>query len=94
MLKPLDDRVVVKPIKTKNESEGGIVIPDVAKDRPTRGEVLAIGEGRLLDSGVRAPVDVSVGDQVLFGKYVGQEIDFEGETFLILRENDLIATVS
>lgn len=94
MLKPLDDRVVVRPVAADKQTEGGIVIPDVASKKPTTGEVLAVGEGRILEDGTRAPVDVSIGDRVLFTAYSGSLVEFEGEELLILNESDLIATVN
>jgi len=92
-LNPLDDRVVVKPIEAEETTAGGIVLPDTAKEKPQRGEVLAVGPGRLLDSGERCPVSVSVGDEVLFSKYGGTEIEVDGEELKILRESDILAKI-
>ncbi|HID21019.1 MAG TPA: co-chaperone GroES [Planctomycetaceae bacterium] len=92
-LNPLDDRVVVKPIEAEETTAGGIVLPDTAKDKPQRGEVLAVGPGRLLDSGERCPVSVAVGDEVLFSKYGGTEIEVDGEELKILRESDILAKI-
>src|SRR5690625_2726911 len=90
-LKPLGDRVVVKPIEQEETTAGGIVLPDTAKEKPQQGEVLAVGTGKLLDNGERVALDVKVGDKVLYAKYGGTEIKQDGETYLILRENDILA---
>lgn len=92
-LKPLGDRVVVKPIEQDEKTPGGIVLPDTAKEKPQRGEVLAVGNGKLLDNGERVPLDVKVGDKILYAKYGGTEVKLGGETYLILRENDILAIV-
>ena len=92
-LKPLDDRVVVKPLEAEERTAGGIVLPDAAKEKPQRGKVVAVGPGRLLDSGERVAVSVVVGDEVLFGKYGGTEIEVDGEEVKILRESDILAKV-
>jgi chaperonin GroES len=92
-LNPLDDRVVVQPLAAEETTAGGIVLPDTAKEKPQRGKVVAVGPGRLLDSGERCAVSVSVGDEVLFGKYGGTEIEVEGEEVKILRESDILAKV-
>ena len=92
-LKPLDDRVVVQPLEAEEKTAGGIVLPDAAKEKPQRGKVLAVGPGRLLDSGERVAVGVQVGDQVLFGKYGGTDIEVEGEDVKILRESDILAKI-
>src|SRR6218665_3418453 len=88
-LKPLDDRVVVKPLEAEERTAGGIVLPDAAKEKPQRGKVVAVGPGRLLDSGERCAVSVVVGDEVLFGKYGGTEIEVDGQDVKILRESDI-----
>ncbi|MBL8816218.1 MAG: co-chaperone GroES [Planctomyces sp.] len=90
-INPLDDRVVVRPNEAEEKTAGGIVLPDAAKEKQQRGTVVAVGPGRLLDSGERAPVSVQVGDQVLFGKYGGTEIEVDGEDVKILRESDILA---
>ncbi|MBN2711862.1 MAG: co-chaperone GroES [Planctomycetes bacterium] len=90
-LRPLDDRVVVKRLEAEEKTSGGIILPDAAKEKPQRGEVIAVGAGKLLDSGTRATPDVKKGDIVLFGKYSGTEVKVEGEEFLIMRENDILA---
>ena len=92
-LKPLDDRVVVQPLEAEETTAGGIVLPDAAKEKPQRGNVVAVGPGRLLDSGERVAVSVKVGDQVLFGKYGGTDIEVEGEEVKILRESDILAKI-
>ncbi|MGD9853547.1 MAG: co-chaperone GroES [Planctomycetaceae bacterium] len=92
-LNPLDDRVVVRPVDAEEKTAGGIVLPDTAKEKPQRGKVLAVGPGRLLDSGERCAVSVTVGDQVLFGKYGGTEIEVDGVDVKILRESDILAKV-
>ena len=92
-LKPLDDRVVVSPLDAEETTAGGIVLPDSAKEKPQRGKVVAVGPGRLLDSGERCPVALSIGDEVLFGKYGGTEIEVDGEEIKILRESDILAKI-
>jgi chaperonin GroES len=93
-LKPLDDRVVVEPLTAEEKTAGGIVLPDAAKEKPQRGKVLAVGPGRLLDSGERCPVAVKVGDEVLFAKYGGTEIEIDKKEVKILRESDILAKVT
>ncbi|MBC7340558.1 MAG: co-chaperone GroES [Firmicutes bacterium] len=90
-LKPLADRVVVKPLTQEERTKGGIVLPDTAKDKPQEGEVLAVGPGRILDNGTRVEMEVKVGDRVIFSKYSGTEIKIEGEEYLIMRESDILA---
>ena len=92
-LNPLDDRVVIEPLEAEETTAGGIVLPDAAKEKSQRGKVLAVGPGKLLDSGERSPVGVVVGDEVLFGKYGGTEIEVEGKDVKILREADILAKV-
>src|SRR5690606_7810844 len=92
-LVPLGDRVVVKAVEQEERTKGGIVLPDTAKEKPQEGEVLAVGTGRLLDSGERVPLEVQVGDRVVFSKYGGTEIKLEGEEYIILRESDILAVV-
>jgi chaperonin GroES len=93
-LKPLDDRVVVEPLTAEEKTAGGIVLPDAAKEKPQRGKVIAIGPGRLLDSGERNPIALVVGDEVLFAKYGGTEIEVDGKDVKILRESDILAKVA
>lgn len=90
-LKPLADRVVVKPIERETVSRGGIVLPDTAKEKPQEGKVVAVGEGRLSDDGKRLPMDVKVGDIVVYAKYGGTEIKVNDEELIILRESDILA---
>ena len=92
-LKPLDDRIVVEPLSAEETTAGGIVLPDAAQEKPQRGKVLAVGPGKLLDSGERCECGVSVGDEVLFGKYGGTEIEVDGREIKILRESDVLAKV-
>ena len=92
-LQPLGDRVVVKPAEREETTKSGIVIPDTAKEKPQRGSVIAVGKGRRDDDGDRIPMDVSVGDTVLFAKYAGTEFKFEDEEYLILSEKDILAKV-
>jgi len=92
-LRPLDDRVVVRRLEAEEKTAGGIILPDAAKEKPQKGEVVAVGEGKLLDSGKRATPDVKVGDTVLFGKYAGTEVKVDDEDLLIMRESDILAKV-
>lgn len=93
-LKPLGDRIIVKPLEAENKSKGGIVLPDSAKEKPQEAKVVAVGKGKILENGsVQAP-EVKVGDKVLYGKYTGNEITTkEGEELLILREEDILAII-
>jgi chaperonin GroES len=88
-LRPLHDNVVVKRIDLEEEMSGGIIIPDTAKEKPSEGEVLAVGPGKLMDNGERRPMAVRAGNRVLFGKYAGTEVTLDGDELLILRESDL-----
>jgi chaperonin GroES len=91
-LVPLGDRIVVKPLEDEEEKTGGgIIIPDTAKEKPQEGEIVAVGPGKLLDSGERQAPSVAVGDKVLYGKYAGTEIKYGGEDLLIVREDDILA---
>lgn len=90
-LTPLDDRVVVRRLEAEEKTAGGIVLPETAKEKPQRGEVVAVGPGKLLDSGKREKPDMTVGDKVLFGKYGGTEVTVEDEELLIMRESDVLA---
>ncbi|MDF3041785.1 MAG: groS [Thermomicrobiales bacterium] len=92
-LQPLGDRVVVQPAEREETTKSGIVIPDTAKEKPQRGSVIAVGKGRRDEDGDRIPMDVSVGDTVLFAKYAGTEFKFEEEEYLILSEKDILAKV-
>ena len=91
VLRPLGDRVVVSPIEAESESPGGIVIPDVARDKPTKGRVLAVGPGRTLENGDREEMQVAEGDVVLFTRYGGTQIEVDGKDLVILNESDLLA---
>ena len=88
-LRPLHDNVVVKRIDPEEETSGGIIIPDTAKEKPSEGEVLAVGPGKLMDNGERRPMAVQAGNRVLFGKYAGTEVTLDGDELLFLRESDL-----
>ena len=90
-VKPLDDRILVKPLEGEETTAGGIVIPDSAKEKPQCGTVEAVGPGRLLDSGKRGPMSLTNGDKVWFGKYAGSDIKLDGEEYTILRESDVLA---
>ena len=92
-VKPLSDRVVVKPLDEDEQMRGGLYIPDTAKEKPSQGEIVAVGPGKLSDDGTRLDMDVSVGDKVLYGKYSGTDVTLEGEEYLILRESDILAIV-
>ena len=92
-IRPLHDRVVVKRLEEERTSPGGIVIPDTAAEKPVRGEVVAVGNGKLLENGEIRPLDLKAGDQVLFGKYSGTEVKVEGEELLVMREDDVMAVI-
>ena len=92
-IRPVGDRVVVKPAPKEEVTKSGIVIPDTAKEKPQEGTVIAVGSGRLLDNGDRAVIDVREGDRVLFAKYGGTEFKLDGEEYLVLRENDILAII-
>ncbi len=92
-LTPLHDRVLVKAAEAEETTKGGIIIPDTAKEKPMQGTIIAIGNGKLLDDGKIAPLQVKVGDKVLYGKYAGTEINVEGDDFLIMREADIFAVI-
>ncbi len=92
-IKPLEDRIVVKAIEAETTTASGLVIPDTAKEKPQEGEVLAVGEGRFDDKGNRIPVDVKVGDKVIYSKYGGTEVKYAGEEYLVLSARDILAVV-
>ena len=92
-IRPLDDRVVVEPIEAEETTAGGIVLPDSAKEKPQRGTVVAVGPGKLLDNGQRGELSVAVGDEVIYGKYGGTDIEINGNDVKILRESDILAKV-
>ena len=93
-IKPLEDRIVVKPLEAEQTTASGLVIPDTAKEKPQEGEVLAVGPGRIDDKGNRVPLDISVGDRVIYSKYGGTEIKHKGDEFLILSARDVLAVVA
>ena len=93
-LVPLDDRVVLQRLEAEEKTQGGIVLPDTAKEKPQKGKVIAVGPGRLLDDGTRAAMEVKVGDTVLFGKYAGSEITLDREDYVIMKESELLARLS
>ncbi len=92
-IRPLHDRVVIRRTEEERTSPGGIVIPDTAAEKPIRGEVVAVGNGKILDSGEVRALDLKVGDQVLFGKYSGTEVKVEGEDLVVMREDDIMAVI-
>ncbi len=92
-IQPLADRVVVKAIDESEQMRGGLYIPDTAKEKPSQGEIVAVGPGKLSDEGTRVELDVSVGDTVLYGKYAGTDVTLDGEEYLILRESDVLAII-
>ncbi len=93
-VRPLDDRVVVEPLEADEKTAGGILLPDTAKEKPQRGRVLAVGPGKLRDDGGRSPVAVQKGDEVIYGRYSGSEIQLEGKELKIMRESDILAKVT
>ncbi len=92
-IRPLHDRVVVRRVEDERTSPGGIVIPDSATEKPMQGEVLAVGNGKILDNGEQRGLDVKVGDKVLFGKYSGTEVKVDGEEVLVMREDDIMGVI-
>jgi len=92
-MKPLADRVVIKPAAAEEKTKGGIILPDTAKEKPVVGEVVAVGPGKVTDDGKKVAPEVKVGDKVLYGKYSGTEVTVEGEEYLIMREADIFAIV-
>jgi len=90
-LKPLADRVVVKVLEAEEKTASGIVLPDKAKEKPQEGEVMAVGTGKVLDNGTKSEMEVSVGDKVIFSRYAGTEVKVDGEEYLILRQDDILA---
>ena len=93
-IKPLNDRVLVKRMEEVQVTKGGILIPDTAKEKPIEGKVIAVGPGKMSDAGARMALQLKVGDRVLFGKYAGTEIKMEGEEFLMMREEDILAVIN
>ncbi len=92
-IQPLSDRVVVKALEESEQMRGGLYIPDTAKEKPSQGEVVAVGPGKISDDGKRLDMDVKVGDKVLYGKYSGTDVTLDGEEYLILRESDVLAVI-
>ncbi len=92
-VKPLADRVVVKPLEETEQMRGGLYIPDTAKEKPQQGEIVAVGNGKVTDDGKRIDMELKVGDKVLYGKYSGTEVTIDAEQYLILRESDVLAIV-
>ena len=92
-VRPLHDRLLVKRIEEKETVKGGIIIPDTAKEKPQEGEVIAVGNGKTLDNGTKIALDVKAGDKILFGKYSGTDIKIDGEEYLILREDEVLAVI-
>ncbi len=93
-IRPLHDRVIIRRMEEEKTSPGGIVIPDSATEKPVKGEVVAVGNGKILDSGEVRPLDVKVGDTILFGKYSGTEVSVDGQELLVMREDDITAIIS
>ncbi len=93
MIRPLGERVVVKPLPSEEKTKSGIVLPDTAKEKPQEGEVIAVGSGKLLETGQRVPIDLKVGDKVLFSKYAGNEVKIDDIEYLIMREADVLGVI-
>ncbi len=92
-IKPMNDRILVKPLEQQEEKIGGIIIPDTAKEKPQEGEVVAIGPGRVMENGQRQPMSVAVGNKILYGKYSGTEIKHQSVDYLIMKEDDVLAII-
>jgi chaperonin GroES len=92
-IRPLQDRVIVRRLEEEEKTKGGIIIPDTAKEKPQEGKVIAVGKGKITEDGKLIPLDVKVGDKILFGKYSGTEIKVEGEELLIMREEDILGII-
>ena len=92
--RPMDDRVLLDPCEAEDVTTGGIILPDSAREKPQRGTVIASGPGKLLDSGARGQMSVSVGDEVFYGKYAGTEVEFNTDKYVVIRENDILAVVN
>ncbi|MDQ0273869.1 co-chaperone GroES [Cytobacillus purgationiresistens] len=93
MLKPLGDRIIIELVETEEKTASGIVLPDSAKEKPQEGKVVAVGTGRVLENGERVALEVADGDLIIFSKYAGTEVKYEGNEYLILRENDILAVI-
>ena len=92
-IRPLNDRIIARRVEEQEQMRGGLYIPDTAKEKPQEGEVIAVGNGKILNNGERVPMDIKVGDKVLFGKYSGTEVKLDGEEYLILREDDVLGVI-
>jgi chaperonin GroES len=92
-VRPLHDRIIVRRLVEGEQKSGAIIIPDTAREKPQRGEVIAVGNGKVKDDGKRVPLDVKAGDQILFGKYTSQEVKLDGEEYLIMREDEVLAVI-
>lgn len=92
-VRPLGDRVLVKPVEQEERTKGGIVLPDTAKEKPVQGEVIAVGPGAMTEEGERIPIAVKAGDRVIYGKYAGTKVEIDGEEYLIVRESDILARI-
>jgi chaperonin GroES len=92
-IRPLNDRIIARRVEEQEQMRGGLYIPDTAKEKPQEGEVIAVGNGKLLNDGQRVAIDIQVGDRVLFGKYAGTEVKLDGEEYLILREDDVLGVI-
>ena len=92
-IKPLDDRILIEQFEAEEKTAGGIVLPDTAQEKPQRGKVLAVGKGKLMDTGKRGKMSVKIGDQVFYGKYAGTDVEVDGTTYVILKENDVLAII-
>lgn len=93
MLKPLGDRIIIELVETEEKTASGIVLPDSAKEKPQEGKVVAVGTGRVLENGERVALEVAAGDSIIFSKYAGTEVKYDGKDYLILRENDILAVI-
>ena len=93
-LKPLADRVIIKPMETEEKTKGGIIVPDTAKEKPVEGIIIAVGPGKVTEEGKQVKLEVKEGDKVLYGKYSGTEVTVEGEEYLIMRESDIFAIIN
>lgn len=93
MIKPLGDRVVIRVLEQEEKTASGIFLPDTAKEKPSQGEVIAVGTGKLQDNGTRTPLEVSVGDKIIFSKYAGTEVKYDGVDYLIVSERDILASI-
>ena len=93
MLKPLGDRIIIELVESEEKTASGIVLPDSAKEKPQEGKIVAVGTGRVLENGERVALEVSVGDRIIFSKYAGTEVKYDGNEYLIVRENDILAII-